>query len=71
MPASVSIGPDPATAAAAARKQAFFRRLLKAYDKGEPLRADVSAGSYGRRDSSGTLVLTQCNLFFVEPAAPR
>jgi hypothetical protein len=67
MPASVSIGPDPATQAEVARKRRYYAQLLSAYDQGEPLRAEVFAGPYGKRDPDGRLELTQCNLFFVEP----
>jgi hypothetical protein len=70
MPASVSIGVDPATEAAVARKQAYYNELMAAYQKGEPLHAQVFAGPYGKRNSNGQLVLTECNLFFVAPT-PR
>jgi len=71
MPASVSIGSDPATQAAVARKRQYFDQLLAAYDKGESLHAEVFAGPYGKRGPGGALLLTQCNLFFVEPASPH
>ncbi len=71
MPASVSIGANPATRAAVAQKREYYNQLLAAYDKGEPLHAEVFAGPYGKRNRDGTLVLTQCNLFFVEPASPH
>jgi hypothetical protein len=68
MPASVSIGPNPATQAEVARKRQYYNQLLAAYEKGEKLHAEVFAGPYGKRNRDGALVLTQCNLFFVEPS---
>jgi hypothetical protein len=68
MPASVSIGPNQATRADVMRKRKYYDRLLAAYEKGEPLHAEVFAGPYGRRNQYGAIVLTQCNLFFIEPS---
>jgi hypothetical protein len=69
MPASISVAPDAATDAAAARKRRFYDRLQRAYDHGEPLRFAVFAGPYGTRQPDGTVVLSACNLFFVPPPA--
>lgn len=67
MPAS--IGEDEATRAAIARKRRVYDGFLEAYRAGQPLELDVFAGPYGRRLPDGQVELTDCNLFFVEPAA--
>jgi hypothetical protein len=71
MPASVSIGNDPATQAAVARKRQVYDRMLDAYTKGQSIHFDVFAGPYGKRLPNGEVALTGCNLFFQEPAAPH
>lgn len=67
MPASVSVGADPAAGAAVARKIQYYDELLAAYNQGRPFRAEVFAGPYGKRSRQGKLVLSQCNLFFAAP----
>ena len=65
MPASV--GKDPATRAAVARKRQEYARLLTAYNEGRPIRFEAFAGPYGKRLADGRIALSGCNLFFVEP----
>ena len=71
MPASVALHPDRATEQAAARKHRFYSDLLANYESGKPLHVEVFAGPYGKREKNGRLVLSQCNLFFVEPSPPH
>jgi hypothetical protein len=52
-----------------AAKLRQFEALKAAYAAGGTLRFRAFAGPYGARDRAGRLVLTGCNLFFVEPRA--
>ena len=68
MPASIAIGDSTETRQAVARKQQAYAALMAARAASRPIRFDVFAGPYGHK-RGGTLELTGCNLFFVEPPA--